>query len=128
MSLNATLLCYNVNQYQLILLPETVSATKIRETSDISKNYLLLGHFALYEITSNNKRRYRYIYFVHQLHRQEIMVLSVDSNHPTNILKSMCLSVRGPVMWNKVHKDLKNSTNVNMFKKGIKPFWLVSML
>ena len=43
-------------------------------------------------------------------------------------LKSMCLSVRGPVMWNKLHTDLKNSTSVNMFKKGIKPFWLVSML
>ena len=30
-------------------------------------------------------------------------------------------------MWNKLHSDLKNSTTVNMFKKGIKPFLLVSM-
>ena len=29
----------------------------------------------------------------------------------------MCLSVRGPVIWNKLHNDLKNSSNVNMFKK-----------
>ena len=42
-------------------------------------------------------------------------------------LKSMCLSIRGPVMWSKLHSDLKNSTTVNMFKKGIKPFWLVSI-
>ena len=32
-------------------------------------------------------------------------------------LKSMCLSIRGPVMWNKL------STTVNMFNKCIKPFW-----
>ena len=32
-------------------------------------------------------------------------------------LKSMCLSVRGPVMWNKLHTDLKNST-----KKRYKTF------
>ena len=31
-------------------------------------------------------------------------------------LKSMCVSIRGPVMWNKLHSDLKNSTTVNMFK------------
>ena len=31
------------------------------------------------------------------------------------MLKSMCLSIRGPVMWNKRHSDLKNSTTVNMF-------------
>ena len=37
-------------------------------------------------------------------------------------LKSMCLSVRGPVMWNKLHTDLKNSTSVNMFKKRYKTF------
>ena len=42
-------------------------------------------------------------------------------------LKSMCLSIRGPVMRNKLHTDLNNSTNVNMFNKCIKPFWLVSM-
>ena len=42
--------------------------------------------------------------------------------------KSRSLSIRGPVMWNKLYNDLKNSTSVNMFKKGIKPFWLVSML
>ena len=35
-------------------------------------------------------------------------------------LKWMCLSVRGPVMWNKLHTDLKNSTSVNMFKKRYK--------
>ena len=29
-------------------------------------------------------------------------------------LKSMCLSIRGPVMWNKLHSDLKNSTTVNI--------------
>ena len=28
-------------------------------------------------------------------------------------LKSMCLSIRGPVMWNKLYSDLKNSTTVN---------------
>ena len=43
-------------------------------------------------------------------------------------LKLMCLIVRGLVMWNKLHNDLKNTINVNMFKKGIKPFWLVNML
>ena len=37
-------------------------------------------------------------------------------------LKSMCLSIRGPVMWNKLHSDLKNSTTVNMFKKRYKTF------
>ena len=37
-------------------------------------------------------------------------------------LKSMCLSIRGPVMWNKLHSDLKNSTNVNMFNKRYKTF------
>ena len=37
-------------------------------------------------------------------------------------LKSMCLSFRGPVMWNKLHTDLKNSTSVNMFKKRYKTF------
>ena len=37
-------------------------------------------------------------------------------------LKAMCLSVRGPVMWNKLHTDLKNSTSVNMFKKRYKTF------
>ena len=37
-------------------------------------------------------------------------------------LKSMCLSVRGPVTWNKLHTDLKNSTSVNMFKKRYKTF------
>ena len=42
-------------------------------------------------------------------------------------LNSICLSIRGPVMWNELHNDLKNSTTVNMFKKGIKPFWLMSM-
>ena len=41
---------------------------------------------------------------------------------------SRCLIIRGPVMWNKLHNDLKNSTSVNRFKKGINPFWLVSML
>ena len=43
-------------------------------------------------------------------------------------LKSMCLSVRGPVIWNKLHIALKNSSNVNMFKKSIQYCWLVSML
>ena len=28
-------------------------------------------------------------------------------------------------MWNKLHSDLKNSTTVNMFKKGLSTFWLV---
>ena len=42
-------------------------------------------------------------------------------------LKSMCLSIRGPVMWNKLHSDLKNSTTVNMFKKRYKTFLEVSM-
>ena len=44
-------------------------------------------------------------------------------------LKTMYLSIRGPVMWNKPHYDFnfKYTTTVNMFKKGIKPFWLVSM-
>ena len=37
-------------------------------------------------------------------------------------LKSMCLSVRGPVTWNKLHTDYKNSTSVNMFKKRYKTF------
>ena len=37
-------------------------------------------------------------------------------------LKSMGLSIRGPVMWNKLHSDLKNSTTVNMFKKRYKTF------
>ena len=37
-------------------------------------------------------------------------------------LKSMCLSIRGPVMWNKLHSDLKNSATVNMFKKRYKTF------
>ena len=37
-------------------------------------------------------------------------------------LKSMCLSIRGPVMWNKLHSDLNNSTTVNMFKKRFKTF------
>ena len=37
-------------------------------------------------------------------------------------LKSMCLSVRGPVMWNKLHTNLNNSTSVNMFKKRYKTF------
>ena len=37
-------------------------------------------------------------------------------------LKSMCLSIRGPVLWNKLHSDLKNSTTVNMFKKRYKTF------
>ena len=37
-------------------------------------------------------------------------------------LKSMCLSIRGPAMWNKLHSDLKNSTTVNMFKKRYKTF------
>ena len=31
-------------------------------------------------------------------------------------------------MWNKLHSDLKNSTTVNMFKKGITPVWLVGMV
>ena len=42
-------------------------------------------------------------------------------------LKSICLSIRGHVMWNKLHNDLKNSTTVSMFKKRYKTFWLVSM-
>ena len=37
-------------------------------------------------------------------------------------LKSMCLSIRGPVMWNKLHSDLKNPTIVNVFKKRYKTF------
>ena len=37
-------------------------------------------------------------------------------------LKSVCLSIRGPVMWNKLHSDLKNSTTVNMFKKRYNTF------
>ena len=37
-------------------------------------------------------------------------------------LKSMCLSIRGPDMWNKLHSDLKNSITVNMFKKRYKTF------
>ena len=36
-------------------------------------------------------------------------------------LKSMCLSIIGPVMWNKLHTDLKNCT-----KKRYKTFWFVS--
>ena len=43
-------------------------------------------------------------------------------------LKSMCLSMRGPVMWNTLHNDLKNSTNVNLLKKKYNTFWLVSNL
>ena len=37
-------------------------------------------------------------------------------------LTSVCLSIRGPVTWNKLHSDLKNSTSVNMFKKRYKTF------
>ena len=46
-----------------------------------------------------------------------------QAGHFTNMycrttLTSMCLSIRGPVMWKKLHNDLKNSTNVdNMFIK-----------
>ena len=47
-------------------------------------------------------------------------------------LKLMCLSIRGPVMWNKLNSDLKNSTPVNMFKKRYKTFmvseWGISEL
>ena len=39
-------------------------------------------------------------------------------------MKSMCLSIRGPVRWNKLHSDLKNSTTVNMFKKRYKTFFV----
>ncbi len=42
-------------------------------------------------------------------------------------LKYVCLSARSHVMWNKLNNDLNNSTNVNVLKKGINPFWLVSM-
>ena len=41
-------------------------------------------------------------------------------------LTSMCLSIRGPVMWNKLHSDLKNSTTVNMSKKTRYKTFLVS--
>ena len=36
--------------------------------------------------------------------------------------KSMCLSIRGPFMWNILHNDLNNSTTVNMFNKRFKTF------
>ena len=47
--------------------------------------------------------------------------LKICTVHRTT-LKLMCLSIRGPVMWNKLHSDLKNSTTVNMFKKRYKTF------
>ena len=49
-----------------------------------------------------------------------IILRHIDFSRTT--LKSMCLSIRGPVMWNKLHSDLKNSTTVNMFKKRYKTF------
>ena len=65
-----------------------------------------------------------YFCMVHMSHDHDTR----QAGHCRTTLKSMCLSVRGPVMWNKLHTDLKNSTSVNMFKKGIKHVWLVSML
>ena len=38
------------------------------------------------------------------------------------ILKSMCISVKGPKMWNSLNKDLKNSSNIHAFKISYKHY------
>ena len=37
------------------------------------------------------------------------------NKHCMTTLKSMCISVKGPKMWNSLNKDLKNSSNLCVF-------------
>ena len=69
-----------------------------------------------------------YVCMVHMTHDHDTRQAGHFKNmYCRTTLKSMCQSIIGHVMWNKLHNDVKNSTNVIMFKKkGIKPFWLVS--
>ena len=43
------------------------------------------------------------------------MVHMSHDDHDTRQAGHFKNSIRGPVLWNKLHNDLKNSTNVNMF-------------
>ena len=64
-----------------------------------------------------------YFCMVHMSHDRDTRQAGHFKNmYCRTTLKSMCLSIRGPVMWNKLHSDLKNSTTVNMFKKRYKTF------
>ena len=47
-----------------------------------------------------------------------------QAGHFTNMYfrTTLTSSVRGPVMWNKLHNDLNNSTNEDMFRKRFKTF------
>ena len=57
----------------------------------------------------------------------------VNTSHDYNIrqennkyckttLKSMCISVKGPKMWNSLNKDLKNSSNLRAFNISYKHY------
>ena len=51
--------------------------------------------------------------------RYEIVHTAHNTRQAGNF-KSMCLSVKGPSMWNKLPDDVKNCANVFVFKKKYK--------
>ena len=62
-----------------------------------------------------------YLGMVHMSHAHDTRQAGHFKNmYCITTLKLMCLRIRGHVMWNKLHNDLKNSTTVNMFNKRYK--------
>ena len=120
---------YNIKEVSSVMCVSKAAFLKLN-TLTIADLVKFKSMVSMYKIYNNLMPSNILSYFcmVHMSHDHD----TCQAGHFKNMycrttLKSMCLSIRGPVMWNKLHSDLKNSTTVNMFKKGIKPFWLVSM-